>query len=327
MFKKMMLTLMIAVLALSALPMSAQAAGLSQGDNPPAAPMRDGARLEEAWARLQTMYGKIGERMSHSGDFIADIQAKLETAAAQGVDVTAAQTALDAFAQAVQEARPAYESAQGIIASHQGFDADGKVTDPQKAAETVKALADKMKEIGALTKPAGEALRTALQDLRGQIQPDDDKLSEIWAHLQEGYAKAMARFAHADEFTSRIQPLLDKAAQHGADVTDAQAALDNFIAVVDEAQTAAAAGQAIIDEHAGFDAAGNVTDAEQARATVQSLGDVMKRTASAVKAAGQALRDALQPLRDQFPGRGRRPASESRSDFFRGQGNAAPQLP
>ena len=55
--------------------------------------------------------------------------------------------ALDAFEKATKDAHPIYENAKGIISSHQGFDNDGKVTDIEKAKETVKSMGEKMKEI------------------------------------------------------------------------------------------------------------------------------------------------------------------------------------
>jgi hypothetical protein len=43
--------------------------------------------------------------------------------------------ALNAFDNALKEAHSLHESAKGIINSHQGFDADGKVSDHEIAVE------------------------------------------------------------------------------------------------------------------------------------------------------------------------------------------------
>jgi hypothetical protein len=76
------------------------------------------------------------------------------------------QAALDAFSAAVKEARPIFESMNGIIASHQGFDANGKVTDASAAIQTVQAMSAKMHDIrGVLMEPA-KALRDAVRSFR-----------------------------------------------------------------------------------------------------------------------------------------------------------------
>jgi hypothetical protein len=73
---------------------------------------------------------------------------------------------LDAFEAATKNAHPIYESAKGIINSHQGFDADGKVTDPEKARETVKAMGEKLKAIKDAMNGTGKALREAIKAFR-----------------------------------------------------------------------------------------------------------------------------------------------------------------
>ena len=73
------------------------------------------------------------------------------------------QAALDAFAAAVKAARPIFESTHGIVASHQGFDASGKVTDVSKASATVEQMAGKLREIQ-------EALAGTLKDLREALR-------------------------------------------------------------------------------------------------------------------------------------------------------------
>ena len=90
-----------------------------------------------------------------------------------GKDTAALQAALDAFEEALKEAHPVYESAKGIINSHQGFDADGKVTDREKAVETVKELRDKMQEVRGIIGEPGVALREAFKAYRDAHRPAD----------------------------------------------------------------------------------------------------------------------------------------------------------
>ena len=76
------------------------------------------------------------------------------------------QAALDAFEEAIKDAHPIYESANGIINSHQGFDNDGKVTDIEKAKETVKSMGEKLKEIKESMGGTGRALHEAIKAFR-----------------------------------------------------------------------------------------------------------------------------------------------------------------
>ncbi|MEP7137929.1 MAG: hypothetical protein ABI904_23625 [Chloroflexota bacterium] len=161
-FKKTILAALVAALGLASLPfVSASAMGANDPTPPPAGQVSN-EKLEKAWARQLKMY----ERMGKAEDFAAKVQKLLDKASANGKDVSAVQAALDAFNAAVKDAKPIYESAKGIVNSHQGFDANGKVTDPAKAKETVKAMHDKMQEIKAAMDGTGKALREAIKAFR-----------------------------------------------------------------------------------------------------------------------------------------------------------------
>jgi hypothetical protein len=104
--------------------------------------------------------------MGKAEDFVAKVQKLLDRASAKGKDVSAVQAALDAFTVALKNAKPVYESMKGIINSHQGFDASGKVTDPEKAKETVQAMHAKMQEIKTAMNGTGKALHEAIKAFR-----------------------------------------------------------------------------------------------------------------------------------------------------------------
>src|SRR5215213_7404298 len=132
-FKNTLLIAVIAALAAASLPfVSASAAGANDPATPPKV---TNERLENIWVRQLRAYGRMG----HTDEFIAKTQKLIDRAKENGKDVSAVQAALDAFAAKAKEAQPIYESIKGIISSHQGFDENGKVTDPKKARETVKA--------------------------------------------------------------------------------------------------------------------------------------------------------------------------------------------
>ena len=160
-FKKAILFALIVALGLASLPFcSVSAAGLN--DSPAQQGQPSNERLAKIWARQITAYNRLGK----TDQFIERVQKLIDRASANGKDVSALQAALDAFAEAWKDAKPIYESMKGIVNSHQGFDENGKVTDPEKAKETVKSMQEKFREIKAILNGTGQALREAIQAFR-----------------------------------------------------------------------------------------------------------------------------------------------------------------
>lgn len=168
-FKKTVLFALVAALAVASLPFVSVAA---QGANDPTPPTGEvsNEKLEQAWARQLKAY----ERMGKTEEFVAKAQQLIDRAGAKGKDVAAVQAALDAFVDATKDAKPVYESAKGIINSHQGFDSNGKVTDAAKAKETVKAMHEKMQEIRTAMDGTGKALHEAIKAFR-EANPRPEK--------------------------------------------------------------------------------------------------------------------------------------------------------
>ena len=164
-FNKTVLIALIAALALVSLPLTSVSA---MGANEPSAQQGvvSNERLEKVWARQLKVYERIGNGFDRSDAFIEKVQALIDRASANGKDVTAVQAALDAFEAAIKDAHPVFESAKGIINSHQGFDNDGKVTDADKARETVRTMVEKLKEIKDAMAGTGRALHEAIKAFR-----------------------------------------------------------------------------------------------------------------------------------------------------------------
>ncbi len=167
--KKTLLIGVVASLGLSALPLASVYA-LSPNDTPTPTQISND-KLQQIWAKEQLVYAKIGTLLDRADLMIPKIQALIDKAKQNGKDVSAVQAALDAFSNAVKQAHPIYESAKGIIASHQGFDDTGAVTDPTKALETVKDLRNKFLEIRQVIGDTGKNLRQAIKDFRAANQP------------------------------------------------------------------------------------------------------------------------------------------------------------
>ncbi len=169
-FKKTILLALVAALGVASLPfMSVAAAGANEPTPPPQGELTDEG-LEKIWAKQLHLYEKMGK----TDEFIGKVQGLIDRAAQNGKDVSAVQSALDAFAAAVDDAKPVYESAQAIIDSHAGFDANGNVTDSEQAQETVRAMGEKLKEIKDVMGGTGKALRDALHAFR-EANPRPEK--------------------------------------------------------------------------------------------------------------------------------------------------------
>jgi hypothetical protein len=163
------LVLTLAVVGtMSVVPANVYALGPAGTGTPPA-PTYD--RLQRAWAREQAVYSRLGRFFDNVDQRIQRGQQLIDRAKANGKDVTALQAALDSFSAAVKQARPTYESINGIVSSHEGFDPNGTVVDPVKAFETVLDMRGELKDIRQTVVPAAKALRQAIQDYRAANQP------------------------------------------------------------------------------------------------------------------------------------------------------------
>lgn len=174
-FQKTILVALVAALALAALPVTS---AYASGQNEPPAPSAEGRqfsdeRLERAWARMLQAYERQGQRLDRADEITERIQNLLDRMNDNGKDTTALQVALDAFEEALKNAHPIHESAKGIINSHRGFDADGKVTDREQAIETVKELGAKLREVRQIVGEPGKALREAIKAFRDAHRPAD----------------------------------------------------------------------------------------------------------------------------------------------------------
>jgi uncharacterized coiled-coil DUF342 family protein len=175
-FEKTVLIMLVVALALAALPVTnAYASGLNDPTDPPAAETQQlsNERLERVWARLQHVYERQGRILDRADEMVDRIQGLIDRMNENGKDTVAMQAALDTYEEALKDAHPIYESAKGILNSHQGFDADGKVTDREKAVETVKGLRDKLNEIRQIVGEPGKALREAIKAFRDAHRPMD----------------------------------------------------------------------------------------------------------------------------------------------------------
>ena len=163
-FRKTIFVALVAALTFAAMPFVSVSAAEANDPTPPPQSLTQirTERLERIWEHQLRIY----KRMGRVDEFIKRVQKLIDRAKANGKDVSVLQAALDAFKAAVKDAQPTYESIKGIISSHQGFDNNGKVTDTDKAKETVQSMHEKVKEIRETMNDTGKALRQAIRAFR-----------------------------------------------------------------------------------------------------------------------------------------------------------------
>lgn len=174
MFKKIVVVSLVIAMGLAFIPLTAvQAADEPEGESNPIQP--DNHRLERAWFRAQGTYQRAMMRLDRSDEFISLAQQAIDRAGEKGWDTSALQAALASFAAALQDARPILNSANGIINAHKGFDATGQVVDRDQAIETLKELAQHLKDARDTMSGTGQALREALRAFREAHRPNGNE--------------------------------------------------------------------------------------------------------------------------------------------------------
>jgi hypothetical protein len=173
-FRKMILGIMVAVLALAALPMGSV---FAQGENPP---VREPSpeQLEKAWARQLKVYKRLVKVFEEGDEHLAKAQELIERATAKGRDASAVQAALNAFSAAVEKSGPIYNEVDVLITAHAGFDANGKVTDALQAKATLQAVRAALQELRASMDGTGRALRDAIEAFREANKPAEGRVVE-----------------------------------------------------------------------------------------------------------------------------------------------------
>ena len=119
-------------------------------------------RLEQVYAREQNWLMKQGAQLTKANQVVTKVQDRINALQAKGKNVSALQTALDAFKASLATAQSDHDNAAAILATHAGFDSNGKVIDRTLALQTVRSAG---KDLRACHRTLAEALK----DLHGAI--------------------------------------------------------------------------------------------------------------------------------------------------------------
>ncbi len=156
---------LLAALLLGALPTQPAFAASPADDATPQPADRVNRLLERKFKAEQRRYEAQGKLFDASFDLMERAQAAIDRAQEKGIDTTAAETALADLQTAIANAKPLYDKAGAELTAHAGFDAGGKVTDAEEAAQTVEDAHKLLDQVRDDTHAERETLQHALWDL------------------------------------------------------------------------------------------------------------------------------------------------------------------
>jgi hypothetical protein len=164
-----------ALVAGSALFGGAQPALAADPGDPPAREEGGALRLELAYRRLVVAADVQAVYLDHAPDVAERMQHRVDELAEQGEDVRELEAALDAFGGALAESQRHYEAARAILEAHAGFDAEGRVTDREQAAKTVRDAGRALRDARRSLKEGTIELGRAARDWRREHRPQPNE--------------------------------------------------------------------------------------------------------------------------------------------------------
>jgi hypothetical protein len=123
------------------------------------------------------------------------------------------------------------------------------------------------------------------------------KLTQMYRVAQLRLRVQGQRLKRAELFAGKFETVIAKLQAKGQDTAALAQALTAFRAAIEQAYTEWSAAKSALDTHTGFGANGKVTNADQARATLQNAHDHMAQAHAIAKAAFHNLRTAFTAYR------------------------------
>ena len=113
-FKKTILVALVAALTLAAFPLTGASAAGQTDSVPPAQGQRlSNERLEKAWSRMLKGYERLGKLFDKSNGLADKARKMIRRLNEAGEPTAELEAALEAYEDAVKQAKPIYESARG----------------------------------------------------------------------------------------------------------------------------------------------------------------------------------------------------------------------
>jgi len=123
--------------------------------------------------------------------------------------------------------------------------------------------------------------------------PSNTALTRSYKLEQDRLKVQDVRLNNAVKYAGKIDELIAKLKAKGQDTAALEQAVAAFRAEIAKARAEWQAASTTLAAHAGFDAAGKVTNADQARATLKDAHDHMEQTHSIARGAYEKLHAAI----------------------------------
>lgn len=132
---------------------------------PPAQAQRD-QRLEKVYQREQQWLAIQTGHLQKANDVIGKVEQYITAQNAKGRDTASLTAALNIFKLQVAAAQSAHNTAASILGAHAGFDANGHVTDPDLARQTLIDTRQSLRSAHQTLKQAAHDLHAAIKEYR-----------------------------------------------------------------------------------------------------------------------------------------------------------------
>ncbi len=305
-FKTAVIAVSVLVLAVTTafiVPSQASAASAAQATQPTPPASGGSPALTKAFQAEQAFLARQATNLDNTANLVSKIQDLITKANGRGVDTSPLVAALAAFQAQVSEARSAHDTAAGILSTHAGFNADGSVSDPTLARQTVQDARWSLQSAATILKQATNDLHNAVKNWRNKVldAARTAVLEKAFAAEQNRLGVQQSNLDKTGATVTRVQTLIDNAKARGEDTSALEAALATFQTQVSSARSAHATAAGILSNHEGFNPNGKVTDVTAAKQTVLDARQSLKEAADILTQAVRDLKTAVQAWRDAHP--------------------------
>jgi hypothetical protein len=222
---------------------------------------------------------------------VPTLQNLISAAELQGIESGNVADALSTFEDQLATATDLSNNAAAILATHAGFDVNGKVIDEVAAKQTITTATQAVTGAQAVLLKATSDLQAVVgawvraNPLIKQL----DALQQAFANKQVWLQNQQNDYAKAAAVQSKINDLIALADAKGISTFALTKALTTFQTQLGEAQSSTSVAEDLISSHPGFDADGNVTNLSTAADTILTSWQALVAAQTALKASSGTL--------------------------------------
>jgi len=130
--------------------------------------------LERLYQRTQKRLEIAGNNLDKAEVFADKLETRFLKMAEAGKDVSGLQIVLTQFRQGIVDAHLKWDQASQFINTHNGFNADGKVTDAVIAKQTLLSTHEAMQQGREIMRNAMQSIRDSIREYRGSNPLDSN---------------------------------------------------------------------------------------------------------------------------------------------------------